>query len=55
MHIDSYKKIKYLDGNKINFRNVENLKIKKNKFPQKSYTNKNLCFLNIGGYDPSSM
>jgi len=42
LHIDSYKKIKHLDGYKINLRNVENLKIKKNKFPQKSNTNKNL-------------
>ena len=32
LHIDSYKKIKYLDGYKINLRNIKNLKIKKNKF-----------------------
>ena len=38
LHIDSYKKIKYLDGYKINLRNVENLKIKSNKFPNKSNT-----------------
>ena len=55
MFIDSYKKIKHLDGYKINLRKFENLKIKKNKFPQKSNTNKNLWFVNIGGYDPSSM
>ena len=50
MHIDSYKKIKYLDGYKINLRNVENLKIN-----NKSNTKKNLWFVNIGGYDPISM
>ena len=54
LHIDSYKKIKYLDGYKINLRNVENLKIK-NKFSDKSKTKKNLWFVNIVGYDPSSM
>ena len=55
LHIDSYKKIEYLDGYKINLRNVENLKINKNKFSNKSNTKKNLWFVNIGGYDPSSM
>ncbi len=55
LHIDSYKKIKYLDGYKINLRNVENLKIKNNKFSNKSKTKMKLWFVNIGGYDPSSM
>ena len=55
LHIDSYKKIKYLDGYKINLRNVENLKINNNKFSNKSKTKKNLWFVNIGGYNPSSM
>ena len=55
LHIDSYKKIKYLDGYKINLRNVENLKINNNKFSNKSKTKKNLWFVNIGGYHPSSM
>ena len=55
LHIDSYKKIKYLDGYKINLRNVESLKIKNNKFSDKSYSKNNLWFINIGGYDPSSM
>ena len=55
LHIDSYKKIKYLDGYKINLRNVENLKIKSNKFLNKSNTKKNLWFVNIGGYYPNSM
>ena len=55
LHIDSYKKIKYLDGYKINLRNFENLKINNNKFSKKSKTKKNLWFVNIGGYDPCSM
>ncbi len=55
LHIDSYKKIQYIDGYKINLISVENLKIKKNKFSYKSKTKKNLWFVNIGGYDPSSM
>ena len=55
LHIDSYKKIKHLDGYKINLRNIENLKIKKNKFSDNSNIKKNLWFVNIGGYDPSSM
>ena len=55
LHIDSYKKIKYLDGYKINLRNVENLKINNNKFSNKSKTKNKLWFVNIGGYDPSSM
>ena len=37
LHIDSYKKIKYLDGYKINLRNAKNLKID-NKFSKKSNT-----------------
>ena len=49
------KKLKYLDGYKINLRNVESLKIKNNKFSDKSYSKNNLWFINIGGYDPSSM
>ena len=55
MHIDSYKKIKYLDSYKINLRNVGNLKINNNKFSNISNTKKNLWFVNIGGYDPTSM
>ena len=55
LHIDSYKKIKYLDGYKINLRNVENLKINNNKFSNKSKNKRNLWFVNIGGYNPTSM
>ena len=54
LHIDSYKKIKYLDGYKINLRNVEKFKVN-NKSSYKSNIKKNLWFVNIGGYDPTSM
>ncbi len=55
LHIDSYKKIKYIDGYKIKLRNVENLKIKNKKFSEMSNKKNNLWFVNLGGYDPSSM
>ena len=29
LHIDSYKKIQYIDGHKINLKNVENRKVRK--------------------------
>ena len=50
LHIDSYKKIQYLDGYKINLINVENHKIEKKIKPKKT-----LGFVNIGGYNPTSM
>ena len=55
LHIDSYKKINYVDGYKVNLKNIENNKLKKNKFFDKNYPKLNLWFVNIGGYDPSSM
>jgi len=55
LHIDSYKKIKYIDGYKINLINFEKNKINKNKLVKKNETNKYLWFVNIGGYDPTSM
>ena len=55
LHIDSYKKIKYVDGYKISLKNIENNQSKNNKLVNGNYTNKNLWFVNIGGYDPSSM
>ena len=51
LHIDSYKKINYVDGYKINLKKSEDKKLKNNK---PSYE-KNLWFVNIGGYDPTSM
>ncbi|MDA9738164.1 DUF1543 domain-containing protein [Prochlorococcus sp. AH-736-L17] len=35
MHIDSYKKIQYIDGHKINLKNVEKHKIGKKKLVKK--------------------
>ena len=55
LHIDSYKKIKYVDGHKINLINVEEYKIGKKQLIKKIIPNKKLWFVNIGGYDPTSM
>ena len=55
LHIDSYKKIKYIDGYKIILKNFENDKINKNQLANRTKHKKNLWFVNIGGYDPSSM
>ena len=55
LHIDSYKKINYVDGYKINLKNLEKKKINKNKLLSENNTKKNLYFVNIGGYDPTSM
>jgi len=52
LHIDSYKKIKHIDGYKINLIYFEKDKkqlVKKNK------AKKHLWFVNIGGYNPISM
>ena len=54
LHIDSYKKIKYIDGHKINLKNVEKHKIGKQQI-EKNNPQKNLWFVNIGGYNPTSM
>ena len=55
LHIDSYKKINYIDGYKINLINVQNKQITNNKHFNENTSKKNLWFVNIGGYDPSSM
>ena len=54
LHIDSYKKIKYIDGYKINLINIEKDKIEKEQLV-KNKAKKHLWFVNLGGYDPSSM
>ena len=54
LHIDSYKKIKYIDGYKINFINSETDKIEKEQLVKK-IRKKKLWFVNIGGYNPTSM
>jgi len=55
LHIDSYKKIKYIDGYKINLIYFDKDKIDKNQLVKKNNSKKNLWFVNIGGYDPTSM
>ena len=55
LHIDSYKKINYVDGYKINLINLETKKLKNNKLLNRNTPQKYLWFVNIGGYDPSSM
>ena len=55
LHIDSYKKINYVNGYKINLKNIENQKLKNKKIFNGNNNKKNLWFVNIGGYDPSSM
>ena len=41
LHIDSYKKINYIDGYKINLINIENKKFKNNKFFNGNNSKKN--------------
>ena len=55
LHIDSYKKITFVDGYKIKLKNIDNEKLINNKFHNEKIPQKNLWFVNIGGYDPSSM
>ncbi|ABM72784.1 conserved hypothetical protein [Prochlorococcus marinus str. MIT 9515] len=55
LHIDSYKKIDSIDGYKINLKNTDKTKSKKTSLKKVEIPNKNLWFVNIGGYDPSSM
>ena len=55
LHIDSYKKIQYVDGYKINLINSENYKIEKRKLVKIKKVQKYLWFVNIGGYIPTSL
>jgi len=55
LHIDSYKKIKYIDGYKINLINFEKDKIDKKQLVKTNKAKKYLWFVNIGGYNPTSM
>ena len=42
LHIDSYKKINYVDGYKINLKNIKNEKLKDNRFFNENITKKTL-------------
>ncbi len=55
LHIDSYKKILLIDGYKINLINVKDYKIEKKQLVKKIKPKKTLWFVNIGGYNPTSM
>ncbi len=55
LHIDSYKKIKFIDGYKINLINFEKDKKEKRQLVRKKNAQKYLWFVNIGGYLPTSM
>nr|WP_245151728.1 DUF1543 domain-containing protein [Prochlorococcus marinus] len=55
LHIDSYKKIKYIDGYKINLKYFEKDKILNKQLVKKNKTKNYLWFVNIGGYSPTSM
>ena len=55
LHIDSYKKIEFVDGYKISLKNCQTLKSKTNYLIKKRQTSKKLWFVNLGGYDPNSM
>ena len=55
LHIDSFKKIEYIDGYKINLKIFDKNKIKNKQSPNQINSQQNLWFVNIGGYDPYSM
>ena len=55
LHIDSYKKIKCIDGYKINLIYFEKDKIDKKQLVKTNKAKKYLWFVNIGGYNPTSM
>ena len=55
LHIDSYKKIKYVDCYKINLKYFEKDKIEKKQLIKINKSPKCLWFVNIGGYILTSM
>ena len=55
LHIDSYKKIDSIDGHRIYLKNKNNKELKNKILKKENIPNKKLWFVNIGGYDPSSM
>jgi len=55
LHIDSYKKIKSIDGYRINLKKMEVDKIKKNNLRKDIKNKKKLWFVNLGGYKKNSM
>ena len=55
LHIDSYKKIKYIDGYKIKLIYFEKDNIDNKQLEKKNKAKKHLWFVNLGGYNPTSM
>ena len=55
LHIDSYKKIKSIDGYRINLKNTENDEIKRIDLYKNRKSKKKLWFINLGGYQSDSM
>ncbi len=55
LHIDSYKKIEYIDGYKINLKYFVKDKIDKKELVKKNKAKPYLWFVNMGGYTPNSM
>ena len=55
LHNNSYKKINYVDGYKINLKKIGNDKLKNNKLFKENIPQHKLWFVNIRGYDPSSL
>ena len=55
LHIDSYKKINHVDGYRVNLKNIKNKEVKKNNINHRIGSKKNLWFVNLGAYEPTSM
>ncbi len=55
LHIDSYKRIQYVDGHKINLISFEKEKLENRQLVKIKKAKKKLWFVNIGGYNPTSM
>ena len=55
LHIDSYKKIEWVDGYKINLRRIKKDSTKKINFNNNEKNKNKLWFVNLGGYERDSM
>ena len=55
LHIDSYKKIRSIDGYKINLKNIDKDKIEREDLNKEFTNKKKLWFVNLGSYRSDSM
>lgn len=55
LHIDSYKKIKSIEGYKINLRNIEKYETGRKTLKKDKKNNKKLWFVNLGAYQSDSL